>query len=133
MTDYFEMHLPRLALLFAAGFTGGMTNAIAGGGTILTFPALIFAGLQAIDANATSTVALLPGALAGVVGYRQNIPAAAPWIKRFALASLLGGLIGGILLTRTPPKTFQWLVPFLILFATLLFMARGFFAHFFKS
>ncbi|MEA3188501.1 MAG: uncharacterized protein QOD99_2331 [Chthoniobacter sp.] len=120
------------ALLFAAGFIAGLMNAIAGGGTILTFPALIFAGLQAIDANATSTIALLPGALAGVFGYRRNIPAAALWIKRFALVSAFGGLIGGILLTRTPPKTFEWLVPFLILFATVLFMSREFFARVFR-
>ncbi len=122
----------KILLLVCAGFIAGVMNSIAGGGTILTFPALIFAGLGAIDANATSTVALLPGSLAGVLGYRRNMRAAAPWIRRFALASLLGGLIGGVLLTLTPSKTFEWLVPFLILFATLLFMARGFFARLVK-
>lgn len=127
------MFSARAALLFGAGFVAGSMNSIAGGGTIVTFPALILAGLGAIDANATSTVALLPGALAGVFGYRQNISAVAPWIKRFALASLLGGLLGGILLTRTPAKIFEWLVPFLILFATLLFMSQSFLARFFST
>lgn len=122
----------KICLLFGAGFVAGGMNAIAGGGTILTFPALIFAGLRAIDANATSTVALLPGALAGVFGYRRNIAATVPWMRRFAPASLLGGLLGGILLTRTPPDAFEWLVPFLILFATLLFMSRGAFARFLR-
>ncbi len=123
----------RLALLFGAGFVAGVMNSIAGGGTILTFPALIFAGLSAIDANATSTVALLPGAMAGFLGYRKNLSAAWPWIRRFAAVSLLGGLGGGILLTRTPPDVFEWLVPFLILFATCLFSAHSFFAKVFRT
>lgn len=120
------------AILFGAGFVAGVMNSIAGGGTILTFPALIFVGLRAIDANATSTVALLPGSLAGALGYRQNFPAVAQWIRRFAPASLVGGLIGGVLLTRTPPALFEWLVPFLILFATVLFTLRGFLARLFR-
>ena len=127
------MSFEKIALLFAAGLVAGAMNSIAGGGTILTFPALIFAGLHAIDANATSTIALLPGAIAGVFGYRRNIAAAAPWIRRFAFVSLLGGLLGGILLTKTPPRTFEWLVPFLILFATVLFMSRAFFSSWFRA
>jgi uncharacterized membrane protein YfcA len=122
------MHFAQFAILFGAGFVAGLMNSIAGGGTILTFPALIFAGVPPIPANATSTIALLPGVLAGLFGYRRNIPAAAGWIRRFALASLIGGLIGSMALVRTPPAVFDWLVPFLILFATVLFTAHSFFA-----
>jgi uncharacterized membrane protein YfcA len=114
----------RIGLLLAAGFAAGLMNAIAGGGTIVTFPALIFAGLPSIGANATSTVALLPGTLAGVAGYRRALPAVWRWIRLFVVVSLAGGLVGGILLTQTPERVFDRLVPFLILFATLLFSAQ---------
>jgi len=124
--------LIEVLLLFFAGFIAGGMNAIAGGGTILTFPALIFLGLPAINANATSTIALLPGALGGVLGYRRNLHAAGRWIRLFSGVSLLGGLLGGILLTKTPPELFEWLVPFLILFATILFAAREFFSRIFR-
>jgi uncharacterized membrane protein YfcA len=122
----------RIALLFAAGFAAGLMNAIAGGGTIVSFPALIFAGISSIGANATSTVALLPGTLAGTLGYRQLLPAVWKWIRAFAAVSLIGGLIGGILLTRTPEPLFDRLVPFLILFATILFTAQPLFARIFR-
>jgi len=107
-------------------------NAIAGGGTIVTFPALILTGISSIDANATSTVALLPGTLASVAGYRRVLPAVWKWINLFLVVSLAGGLIGGILLTRTPERVFDRLVPFLILFATVLFTARSFFTRIFR-
>jgi uncharacterized membrane protein YfcA len=117
----------RIGLLLAAGFAAGLMNAIAGGGTIVTFPALIFAGISSISANATSTVALLPGTLAGVAGYRRVLPAVWKWIRSLVAVSVIGGLIGGILLTKTPVQIFDRLVPFLILFATLLFTARTLF------
>jgi uncharacterized membrane protein YfcA len=126
------MHLTQIAILAAAGFVAGAMNAIAGGGTILTFPALIFAGLPPKLANATSTLALLPASLSGAAGFRQNLPGVWHWVRRFALVSLLGGLIGGVLLTLTPAKVFDWLVPILILFATVLFTARPFFARLFR-
>jgi uncharacterized membrane protein YfcA len=122
----------RIGLLFAAGFIAGLMNAIAGGGTIISFPALIFAGISSISANATSTVALLPGTLAGMLGYRRLLPNIRKWIRAFAVVSLVGGLIGGILLTKTPEPLFNRLVPFLILFATILFTAQPFFAHLFR-
>ncbi len=128
-----DLTLVKIALLFVVGFIAGVINALAGGGTILTFPTLIFAGLPAIVANATNTIAMPLGALAGAAGYRRNLPTAWKWIRRFAFVSLLGGLLGGILLTRTSEKTFEWLVPFLILFATILFMARGFFSRLFRT
>lgn len=126
------MNGSRIALLFAAGFAAGLMNAIAGGGTIVSFPALIFAGISSISANATSTIALLPGSLAGVLGYRRLVPAIWKWIRAFAAVSLIGGLIGGILLTRTPEPLFDRLVPFLILFATTLFTAQPLFARIFR-
>ena len=119
-------------LLFAAGFVAGLMNAIAGGGTIVTFPALIFSGISSIGANATSTVALLPGTLAGMAGYRRILPAVWKWIRTYAAISLIGGLVGGILLTNTPEPIFNRLVPFLILFATILFTARTFFTRIFR-
>lgn len=100
-------------------------NAMAGGGTILTFPSLIFLGLPAIAANATSTVALLPGAAASLFGYREEVREHRQWLKTLFLPSLAGGAIGSFLLLRTPEKTFEILAPLLILFATVLFMVQG--------
>lgn len=119
-------------IIFAAGFVAGVMNSIAGGGTIFTFPALIFAGVAPIPANATSTLALLPSALGYTFGYRKNIPAVWHWIKKFAPVSMLGGLTGSLLLVRTPPAVFDLLMPFLILLATALFTARSFFSRLFR-
>jgi uncharacterized protein len=115
-----------------AGCVAGLMNSIAGGGTLITFPTLVFVGLPSITANVTSTVALLPGTLGSVAGYRRNIKAVAWWLKLFAPVSLLGGLVGGILLVQTPSRIFDWLVPFLILFATVLFMAQSSFSRFLR-
>jgi len=114
-----------LWVLAGAGFCAGVMNSIAGGGTLVTFPTLILAGLPSIAANATSTVALLPGTAASFAGYRDNLPGVSRWLKVFSPVSLLGGLIGGILLVQTPSRLFDAFVPFLILFATLLFMANA--------
>ena len=126
------MDFLHLAIIFAAGVTAGLMNAIAGGGTIITFPALVFAGIDQIPANATSTVALLPSALGYTFGYRKNIRSVWHWIKLFAVVSLAGGFIGAILLVRTPPDVFKWLVPFLILLATVLFTTQRFFSKLFR-
>ena len=126
------MDVSRAAILLGAGALAGLMNSIAGGGTIVTFPALIVSGLSSIVANATSTIALLPGTVSMVFGYRRNIPAVRRWLKLFAPVSLVGGLIGGILLVHTPTRVFDWLVPFLILFATILFMANATFSRFFR-
>jgi uncharacterized membrane protein YfcA len=116
-----------------AGCIAGVMNSIAGGGTLVTFPSLIFVGLPSITANATSTIALLPGTLGSAVGYRNNIGSVSRWLKLFAPVSLLGGLLGGILLVQTPSRVFDGLVPFLILFATVLFMAQSFFTRFIRG
>jgi uncharacterized protein len=127
------MDATHIAILLGAGALAGIMNSIAGGGTIVTFPSLILAGLNSITANATSTVALLPGALSSLAGYRKRISSVQRWLRLFAPVSLIGGLIGGMLLVRTPTSMFDHLVPFLILFATILFMAHSFFSRFFAS
>lgn len=118
------------AALVAAGCLAGLMNSIAGGGTLVTFPTLIVLGIPSIPANATSTIALLPAAIASAIGYRNKIRSVSRWLTVFAPVSLLGGLIGGILLVQTPTRVFDWLVPFLILFATILFMAHSSFTRF---
>jgi hypothetical protein len=111
--------------LVAAAFGAGAMNAMAGGGTILTFPTLVFLGLPAITANATSCVALLPAGAASLFGYRREVVEYRRWMRTLFLPSLLGGAIGSVLLLRTPEKTFAFLAPLLILFATVLFMIQG--------
>lgn len=99
-------------------------NSIAGGGTLLTFPALIALGVPPINANATSTVALWPGSISSVWGYRALLRGARPWAVGFALPSLLGGGLGAWLLLRTPAERFSDIVPWLVLAATGLFMVQ---------
>ena len=111
--------------LAAVAAAAGAVNAIAGGGTLLTFPTLLLVGTPAVIANATSTVALVVGTGGSLFGYRRQIAAVRPWLRRFVPVSLLGGLLGGILLTRTEENTFAMMVPFLLLFATVLFLAQG--------
>ncbi|MEO8615840.1 MAG: sulfite exporter TauE/SafE family protein [Luteolibacter sp.] len=113
-----------LSLLFAATAAGAI-NAVAGGGTILTFPTLLAIGTPPIVANATSTIALVFGTSGSVYGFRRHILSIRGWLWRFVPVSLLGGLIGSWLLTITSNDFFGRLVPFLILFATLLFLAQG--------
>lgn len=104
----------------------GVMNSIAGGGTLLTFPALVGLGITPIDANATSTVALWPGAVSSMWGYRGELAGARQWAIGFAAPSLVGGGIGAWLLLRTPPSRFAALVPWLVLGATALFMVQPF-------
>jgi uncharacterized membrane protein YfcA len=119
------MDAPQITLAIAASIGGGMMNAMAGGGTLLTYPALLFAGESAIIANATSSVALWPGAAASLYGYRREVRSHAGWLKLLFLPSLLGGAIGAALLLRTPAALFERMSPFLVLFATTLFMIQG--------
>jgi uncharacterized membrane protein YfcA len=116
--------------LAGAAVGGGAVNAVAGGGTLLTFPTLLAFGTSPVTANATSTLALVIGTSGGMFGNRQYTKAVLPWLRRFLPASLLGGLLGSVLLTHTSNQTFSKLVPFLILFATLLFLAQGVFSRF---
>ena len=111
-------------LLIAAAFVAGGINSIAGGGTLLSFPALLWIGRPPIIANATNTVALWPGSLAGVFGFRNELRKVQPWLLMLFIPSLLGGGLGAWLLLRTSEKTFVRIVPLLILGATLLLAAQ---------
>jgi hypothetical protein len=117
------LHQPlTLGLLILSAFGAGLMNSVAGGGTFLTFPALAFSGVPAVMANATSTVALFPGALASAWAYRREFPALEGLKTRTVLLiSLLGGAVGAVLLISTPEKTFDRLIPWLLLAATILF------------
>jgi uncharacterized membrane protein YfcA len=116
--------------LTAAAAAAGAINAVAGGGTLLTFPALLVFGTAPIVANATSTLALVIGTAGSIFGFRNQVSVVKPWLIRFIPVSLVGGLIGSVLLTRTSNESFARLVPFLILFATVLFLAQGAFRRF---
>ena len=109
------------ALLATAAFGAGVLNAIAGGGTFLTFPALVWTGVPPIAANATSALAVCPGYLGSALGFRQEL-AALPraLLIREVVLSALGGVAGALLLV-TPAKVFAGVVPWLLLFATVLF------------
>lgn len=113
-----------LAIVVISAVAGGM-NAIAGGGTLLTFPALIGLGIPPIVANATNTMALWPGTVGSVWGYREELVGARKWTIGFALPSAIGGAVGAWLMLRTPPGQFARLVPWLVLGATALFMVQG--------
>lgn len=113
------------AILFACAFFAGAINSIAGGGTLLTFPALIWLGLDPKVANATSTVALWPGLFGGLFGYRRELENSSTLLIRLGAVSVLGGGVGAWLLIVTPSPIFARLVPLLILFATILFMTQG--------
>ncbi|MBO0857000.1 MAG: sulfite exporter TauE/SafE family protein [Chloracidobacterium sp.] len=119
------MALVQGLLLFGAAMMAGMINSVAGGGTLLTFPALIWSGRTEIIANATSAFALAPGAWSSAYGYRGEIVKAPRKLFYLLIPSVVGGVIGAVLLKFTPPATFASLVPFLILFATILFMIQG--------
>jgi uncharacterized membrane protein YfcA len=110
-------------VIVAAAFVAGMMNSVAGGGTLLTFPALIWVGIDPKVANVTSTVALWPGSLGAMFGFRRELAGSRKWMIALGPASLLGGLVGAFLLLRTPSRTFAAIVPYLILFATILFAA----------
>lgn len=103
----------------------GVVNAIAGGGTLLTFPALVGLGIPPLVANATSTVAIWPGTLGSIWGYRSELSGAGKWAAGFAIPSFLGGALGAWLLLRTPAARFNALVPYLVLGATMLFVIRA--------
>ncbi|MGA8007854.1 MAG: sulfite exporter TauE/SafE family protein [Thiomonas sp.] len=110
------------ALIVAAAFFGAALNAAAGGGSFLTLPALLYAGIPPIAANATGTTALLPGYLASTWGFRDDLGApSAVGLTETMLACLLGGGIGAGLLIATSNHAFRALVPWLLLFATALF------------
>ncbi len=117
-------------LLFVAAAIGGAINSVAGGGSFIAFPALLGAGVPPIRANATNTIALWPGSAASAVAYRREIRDVRHELVPLGLASLLGGLSGSLLLLRTSNHTFVLLIPWLLLFAALLFSFGKKVAHY---
>ena len=113
-------------LLCASAFVAGAINSIAGGGTLVTFPALVSvlgsAPVYQVVANATNTVALCPGSATGAWAYRLELGQARSWLAWLLVPSLVGGIAGAVILVFAPPETFALLVPWLILLATLLFL-----------
>lgn len=110
------------AVLFIAALLAGILNSIAGGGSFLTFPALVFCGVPPVAANATSAVAVFPGYLGAVFGFRREIRRIEnALLKNYLIVSLAGGCCGALLLLITSNEVFCFLVPWLLLFATMLF------------
>jgi len=112
-----------LIILFTAAFGAGLLNTIAGGGSFLTFPALVFTGVPIVAANATSAVAVFPGYLGGALGFREELKQIArPRTLRLILITLIGGAVGSALLLVSSNEAFARIVPYLLLLATLAFL-----------
>jgi uncharacterized protein len=116
--------------LFLAGIIAGAINSVAGGGSLVSFPVLVAFGIPPIPANATNTAVVLPGSVSSAVAYRNDLPGRhdGPFLS-LLLPSLAGGLLGAVALAVTPAELFSRAVPFLILFATILFGGREYFTR----
>ena len=117
--------LLHLAAAFAAAFLAAAVNSVAGGGTLISFPVLIWLGLPSVVANATSTVGIWPGSLGSIWGFRRELSRTDRRMRMLVIPCLVGGAAGALLLRATTTATFDALVPFLVLFATVLFALRG--------
>jgi uncharacterized membrane protein YfcA len=113
-------------VIVIAAIVAGAINSIAGGGTLISFPALMWVGLNPIIANATNTVALWPASFAGMVGFRRELSTIPRWLLLLTIPSVFGASLGAWLLLRTPTKTFEQIVPLLILTATVLLAGQEF-------
>jgi uncharacterized membrane protein YfcA len=115
--------MPNLELLFlfVAGFVGGVINSIAGGGSFITFPALLFVGVPPIIANATNTYASCAGYMSGTFAFRRDLKRHQSELPRIIVISLVGGVLGAWLLLQTPETVFTQAIPWLLLLATALF------------
>lgn len=111
----------RMPWVIVASFIAGTLNAVAGGGSFLSFPAMLAVGLGPIQANATNTVALWPGQLTSIAGYRDEVRKHKSLAWKMAIAGFLGGSVGALILLHTPASTFIRLVPWLLLFAAIVF------------
>lgn len=122
MTAALPLEFHVVLLIAGAGFLAGVQNALAGGGSFITFPALLLAGLNPLAANITSTVAMFPSQTTSAIAGRKLVDDVGPLrFRDMFIISVLGGVIGAILLLNTPPTFFAQLVPWLVLFATLMF------------
>jgi uncharacterized protein len=115
------LHFSQAFLLFSAGVIAGTLNAVAGGGSFVSFPALLFIHVPPVQANATNTVALWPGLAASTVAYIRHLAVTSRLLLPLLATSVLGGWLGARLLLKTPQHTFQHLVPWLLLGGTSLF------------
>jgi uncharacterized protein len=106
--------------IFAVGLMAGAINTIVGSGSLITFPTLLALGYPAIVANVTNTVGLVPGSISGAIGYRKELKGQAPRLRSLGVASVAGGLTGGILLLVLPGSVFRQIVPVLILVACVM-------------
>jgi uncharacterized membrane protein YfcA len=117
------------AVIFFAAMAAGAVNAIAGGGSLISFPALLGLGVPAKLANTTNNAALWPGSIAGMIGFWEEVKKSRKLVAFLAVPSFIGGLLGAYILAQTPENVFRQLTPFLILFATLLFAGKDWFAQ----
>jgi uncharacterized membrane protein YfcA len=115
----------QIALVALAAFCAGALNSVAGGGTFFSFPALLAAGVPPVAANASNSVALWPASLSGAWAYRKELARYKRYLIPMGIVSFLGGVGGGLLLLRTQDATFSRLIPWLLLFATVLFALSG--------
>jgi uncharacterized membrane protein YfcA len=113
----------QIALPGAAAFVAGAMNSVAGGGSFLSFPALLFAGVPAISANATNNAAMWVGTIGSARGYKEEVAAHRGILLPLILVSLAGSLLGAVALLITPPQIFVRMIPWLLLFATAVFAA----------
>ena len=121
-----------LAALFISAMIEGAINSVAGGGTLISFPTLIAFGISSIQANATNTAALWPGSLSSAYAYSHDIKPDRKMVLMLLVPSMVGGLLGALALVATPPELFSHIVPFLVLFATVLFASRPVLDRLFK-
>ena len=121
--------LAGLVGLFFAGMVAGAINSVAGGGTLVSFPSLVAFGEPEIVSNATNTAAMWPGSFSSALGYRKDTSVQRGLLVMLAIPSLVGGLLGAVILVITPAETFKHVVPFLVLFATLLLASRDIIAR----
>ncbi|HTN65327.1 MAG TPA: sulfite exporter TauE/SafE family protein [Burkholderiaceae bacterium] len=119
------MSIWQIALVACAAFLAGAMNSVAGGGTFFSFPALLAAGVPPVTANASNSVALWPASLSGAWAYRKELARYKRYLIPMGIVSLLGGVGGGLLLLSTRDATFSKLIPWLLLFATILFAFSG--------
>jgi len=115
----------RFIWLIVASFLAGVINAMAGGGSFLSFPAMLAVGVAPIEANATNTVALWPGQVTSAIALREELLRNRRLLTPVAAASVVGGVAGALVLLKTPQLTFMHLIPWLLLIASLLFWFSG--------
>ena len=123
------MNLDHSAALACAALVAGAINSVAGGGSFITFPTLIFMGVPPISANATNNTAMWVGNIGSARGYKEEVRQYRRLLLPAAIVSLTGSLFGALLLLHTPPAVFERLIPFLLLFATIIFAASPYFVR----